>query len=130
MTTIYPQLTLSTQSLLVERFRFEIGNRRDAARIVAERRDPSLDKSLEIAWLDLRIRGTRFRRPNTIHERIISLDMQSRSENIAGLQLTDLVVSPIGRHAMGKPNQGDWGIVSEKLRRDRQGNVDGYGLVV
>lgn len=121
---------LLSLTILVERFCFEIGNQKNAGRIVAERRDPTLDKSLEIAWLDLRNRGTRFLRPNTIDERITSLDVHAKNENIAGLQLADLVVSPIGRHVMGKPDHEDWEIVYEKLRRDRLGNVNGYGLVV
>jgi hypothetical protein len=48
----------------------------------------------------------------------------------AGLQLADLVVSPIGRHLLGKPDNDDWRIVNSKLRRSRAGKVEGYGLVV
>jgi hypothetical protein len=48
----------------------------------------------------------------------------------AGLQLADLVVSPIGRHVLGKPDKEDWKIVQEKFRRSPAGKIEGYGLVV
>ena len=116
--------------ILVERFCFEVGNIHDGGAIVAEKREPSLDKSLELAWLDLKVRGTRYLRGNTIDERISELSLQAKNENIAGLQLADLVVSPIGRHVLGKPDKEDWNVVYEKFRRGRQGVVEGYGLVV
>ena len=46
------------------------------------------------------------------------------------LQLADLVVTPIGRHVLGKPSKEDFDIVRSKLRRSRTGVVEGYGLVV
>ena len=86
--------------------------------IVAEKRDPTLDHELEIAWLNLKVQGTRFTRAKAIDKRILGLNLRSKKENIAGLQLADLVVSPIGRHVLGKPDKEDWRIVEGKLRRD------------
>ncbi len=116
--------------VLVERFCFEIGKFRGGGVIVAERRDPTLDRQLELAWLNLKIQGTRYIRARDIEDRVIGLNLRAKNDNIAGLQLADLVVSPIGRRLLGKSSKEDWQIVEEKFRRSPNGRVEGYGLVV
>lgn len=116
-------------NVLVERFCFEIGDQVGGGVIVAEKRDPALDHELELAWLNLKITGTRFLRARAIEERISSLNTRDKRENIAGLQLADLVVSPIGRHVIGKRTHEDWAIIESKFRRWR-GEHLGPGLIV
>lgn len=116
--------------LLVERFAFDVGNVSGGGLIVAERRDPTLDHELELAWLNLKIQGTRYQQAKDIEKRILAMNLRAKSENIAGLQLADLVVTPIGRHVLGKPSKEDFEIVRTKLRRSRAGIAEGYGLVV
>ncbi len=62
--------------------------------------------------------------------RIVGLNLRAKSDNLAGLQLADLVVSPIGRHVLGKPEKEDFRVVRDKFRRDRSGKYEGFGLVV
>ena len=116
--------------VLVERFCFEIGSVAGGGVIVAERRDPTLDREMDLAWLNLKIQGTRYLQARTIDERVVGLNLRNKADNIAGLQLADLVVSPIGRHVLGKPDKDDWAIVHGKFRRSRSGRVEGFGLVV
>jgi Protein of unknown function (DUF3800) len=116
--------------VLVERFCFDIGKVSGGGVIVAERRDPTLDRELELAWLNLKIQGTRYLQAKHIEDRILGLNLRAKGDNIAGLQLADLVVSPIGRHVLGKPDKEDWKIVQEKFRRSPAGKIEGYGLVV
>ena len=116
-------------NVLVERFCFEVGDQPSGGLIVAEKRDPTLDHELELAWLNLRIQGTRYMQARTISQRIAALNSRSKEENIAGLQLADLVVSPIGRYVLGKRTYEDWEIIEAKFRR-RKGNYRGAGLVV
>ena len=97
--------------------------------IVVEKRDPTLDHELQLAWLGLTIRGTDSLQANTVSERITGLSLRAKRENIAGLQLADLVVSPIGRFVLGKPTREDFRIVEAKFRR-RGGRYEGAGLVV
>ncbi len=120
---------LLSLDILVERFCFEMGSG-DTGIIVAERRDPILDGQLELAWTNLKMQGTRYLRASQITDRIQSLNLRSKKESLASLQLADLVVSPIGRHILGKPDREDWEIVESKFRRDWRGNYEGYGLVV
>lgn len=120
---------LLSLDILVERFCFEIGNVAGGGIIYAEKRSPVLDRELDIAWLNLKVQGTRHVQANAIDERIVGLITRPKSENIAGLQLADLVVSPIGRYVLGKPTKEDWSIIEGKFRR-RGGNHVGPGLVV
>ena len=121
---------LLSLDILVELFCFELDNARNSGVIVAERRGATLDRALELAWLNLKIQGTKYLQAKAIEERISALNLRSKRDNIAGLQLADLVVSPIGRHILGKPDREDWMIVEGKLRRGPRGTAEGYGLVV
>ncbi len=116
-------------NVLVERFCFEIGNQPGGGLIIAEKRDPILDHQLELAWLNLRIQGTRYMQATMIEERITALNTRAKTANIAGLQVADLVVSPIGRYVLGKKTFEDWSIIESKFRR-RNGEYPGAGLVV
>jgi hypothetical protein len=117
--------------VLVERFCHEIGNVKDGGIIYAEKRGPDLDGQLERAWLKLQTRGSTYTPGNRLNDRIIDLIVRDKSLNIAGMQLADLVVSPIGRHVMGKPPQADWKIVESKFRRlGPNRNYRGTGLVI
>lgn len=116
--------------VLVERFCFEIGNVAGGGIMLAERRNPTLDHELELAFLNLKIQGTRYLQAAQIENRIAALNLRAKSENIAGLQLADLVASPIGRHVLGKKDHEDYRIVEDKFRKDRRGRHAGYGLVV
>jgi hypothetical protein len=113
--------------ILVERFCFELRN--DTGLIVAESRGSTLDNQLEIAWLNLKIQGTRFLRPTKLVKRISGLTLRDKSSGIAALELADLVVSPIGRHIVGKTPKEDFRIIEQKFRRDASGNYLGPGLV-
>ena len=115
--------------ILVEQFCFDVENQSDGGIIIAERRNPTMDRTLELAWLNIRINGTASVQASVVASRITSLNLRAKRDNIAGLQLADLVVSPIGRHILGKPDKEDWRIVERKLRRSRYGEIEGYGLV-
>lgn len=121
---------LISLDILVEIFCFDVGNISKGGVIVAERRDPTLDRGLELSWSNLKIQGTRRIRGGVVEERILALKLRNKKDNIAGLQLADLVVSPVGRYVLGKPAKEDWEIVSSKLRRGPGGRVEDYGLVI
>lgn len=116
--------------VLVERFCFEVGHNHRGGLIVAEKRDKTLDHQLDLAWLNLKISGSTFLKASQIEERIADVVTRPKSSNIAGLQLADLVVSPIGRFAIGKPTKEDFAIIESKFRRRWDDEYRGYGLVV
>jgi hypothetical protein len=116
--------------ILVERFCMEIGNISSGGLIIAERRGSTLDHELDIAWLNLKIQGTRYMQAQQIEKRVTSINLRSKSDNIAGLQLADLVVTPIGRYILGKPVREDFKIIQSKFRANKTGEWRGFGVVV
>lgn len=63
-------------------------------------------------------------------QRLTGLSLRGKEERVAGLELADLVVSPIARYVLGKPVKADFEIVRSKFRTGPHGKVEGYGLVV
>ncbi|KRT36062.1 DUF3800 domain-containing protein [Acetomicrobium hydrogeniformans] len=54
-----------------------------------------------------------------------------KKDNEAGLQIADLVVTPIGRWAIRKKAHEDWKIIKTKFRKDsKTGQIEGYGLIL
>ena len=123
----YPDLYLSCFPVLAQQFCYEIGNASGGV-IYAERRNPNNDRALQRLWQQLRETGAGTIRPAAVRQRISDLRLRSKADSPAGLELADLVVSPIGRHILGKPDKEDWSIVRAKLRQNRSGAV--VGLVV
>lgn len=120
---------LLSLDILVERFGFEIPSDQSGL-IVAEQRDSTLDRQIELAWLNLKIQGTKYISAQTLQQRVSGLNLRNKKENLAGLQLADLVVSPIGRHVLGKREKEDFQIIRQKFRKNNQGIYEGCGLVV
>jgi hypothetical protein len=104
--------------VLVERFCFDIGNTKGGGVIVAEKRDPNLDRELELAWLNLKIRGTRYMRARDIDHRVMGINLRAKHENLAGLQLADLVVSP-GDTCWASPTRRGWRVGWKRLSASR-----------
>ena len=117
-------------TILCERFCFEIGSNTETGRVTVERRTPQLDREVETAWSYLRTRGTRYVRPSLIARRIVALDLVGKEDAPAGMELADLVVSPLGRMLLGRPSMVDQAVVSAKLRRGPGGGERGRGLIV
>ena len=118
-------------NVLVERFCFAPADTQEIQPgvIVAKRRDQALDSALLATWQHLRERGTAYLRPGAIRERIAHLRLEGKGAGIVGLELADLVVSPIGRFVAGTQPREEWAIVESKLRR-RKGDYLGAGLVI
>ncbi len=122
-------------SVVIERFVFECGS--SGGTTVAESRDQTLNNALELAFLDLKIRGTRYLSASKVTNRIHNFAIRKKSENLAGLQIADVVATPIARHVLGKvtypkyAQEGDFfSVLRQKFRCDRRGNYEGMGLAV
>lgn len=115
---------------IVERFILDLQRSAEQGMIVAECRNSILDNELDLAFLNLKIQGTRFIQAGEIKRRITSLTTRRKSENIPGLQIADLVASPIGRAVLGKSPKPDFEVVKRKFRTSPSGKIRGYGLVV
>lgn len=116
--------------LLIDHFCELLVGTFDGGATCAERRGGGLDSQLMQRWEVVRTRGTQNTSAKAIDERIVSLDLRDKRPNLAGMQVADLVITPIGRHILGtseKPNRIQWRIVEQKLVR---GGSGGDGLIV
>lgn len=118
---------LLSLDVVVDRFAHELGTTEGKA--VVEARHHPLDKQLELAWLNLTVQGTENLRASELTRRVTELSIQSKSSNFAGLQLADLIVTPVGRHVLGKRSHEDFEIIESKFRRGEKG-YRGEGLIV
>lgn len=116
-------------SAIIERFCFDIGNKAAGGMVIAEKRSKLLDKQLQLVWAQMCTTGTRHLAGSVIAKRIGGFHLAGKKENIAGLQLADLVATPIGRHVMGKPPRKDFHIIEKKFRHNGNGEYKGYGLI-
>ena len=117
-------------NVVVERFCFDLGEVKDGGWIVAEKRGPELDREMDLAWLNLKVQGTKFMQAKWIDERISGLRLRGKDAGLVGLEIADLIVTPIGRHLLGKETKEDFRIVERKFRRNPHGSYQGWGLVV
>ena len=95
---------------------------------MAERRDEILDRQLENVWGSLLISGTKKCKAKTINKRLTGLHLIAKADRLAGLELADLITSPIGRHFLGKPEHKDWNIVKSKFKQNENDDYTGVGL--
>lgn len=116
-------------NVVVDRFAHEVGNEAGGGAIIVEARNYPLDRQLELAWLGITVQGTENLRASEVVGRISGLSIHDKKENLAGLQLADLVVSPVGRYVLGKRSHEDFNIIERKFRRGKAG-YRGEGLVV
>jgi hypothetical protein len=118
--------------ILVDRFCFELAGTRDQGFICAEKCGSDLDRDLMEAWEHTRTNGAEYMTPQEIDERIVGLDLRDKKPNLAGLQLADLVITPVGQHVAGRQprdHQVQWSVVKQKFRQINE-DITGRGLVI
>jgi len=117
-------------NVLVERFCFELEENSSKGQIIAEARDATLDRQLDLAWLNLKVSGTHFKQAVDVDNNISSLTLKRKEDNFAGLEIADAIVTPIARRILNRKSRIDLEIIKQKMRKDHLGEVKGYGLVV
>lgn len=99
-------------------------------RVVAESRNAVFDADLRHEFDRLMNRKVSYVRASHLRSRIMGLEFREKRENLAGLQIADLMATPISRFVIGKRTYEDFAVVEEKLRRSAAGNYRGYGLKI
>ncbi len=117
-------------NVLVERFCFELEKNSSKGRIIAEARDPVLDRQLDLAWLNLKVSGTHFKQTIEINNSIDNLVLKRKEDNLAGLEIADAIVTPIARNILGRKSRIDIEMIKQKMRKNHLGEIAGYGLVI
>jgi hypothetical protein len=117
-------------NVLVERLCFMIEKIDKKAHIIAEARDATLDRQLDLAWLNLKVSGTHFMQAVDINEKIASLSTKTKEAKLAGLEIADAIVTPIARMILKRTSRIDLDIIKDKMRKNHLGEVTDYGLVI
>lgn len=115
-------------NIILERAYFAMG-KQGKLHIVVESRNSTLDRTLEVAFLELKIGGTTYLHASEINRLGMELHIRDKKRNIAALQIADLLVSPMGRFVLGKKMHADWDVIQSKFYRYRR-KWEGAGLVV
>lgn len=90
---------------LLNRLVFDLDDQQKG-KIIAESRNSILDNQLDIAYLAVRVEGTNKVQPAEIKLKLESaIEFKQKADNVAGLQIADMVASPIARYLLGKPER-------------------------
>lgn len=125
---------------MLERYCFSLRRKRSHGDAASEARGPREDQLLREAYRGFCLNGTRFAQINSA---LSSTDLAvcSKAENVAGLQLADLLAKPLADHSIAERGLCDHAapcfgtrLVEAALpkldRRKSDGKVLGYGLVM
>ena len=123
---------LLSLTVILEKFVYFLNYKGEQGVVIAESRGDQLDNELQLAYLNLKINGTSYLTPREISQRVgNNFYIKKKEENIAGLQLADSVVTPIGRRYLNMRNPYlDYGMIKNKFRKTNCGKYFGYGLVI
>lgn len=83
--------------------------------IIAEKRSKKLDTQLYATWERVIARGAGTISGYSINQTVMGMLLRSKGDNYAGLQIADLVATPIGRYISGKSSQADWHAIAQKI---------------
>lgn len=114
--------------IVLERFVYFMTGYEDG-KVLAESRGKILDIQLAAAFEKIRETGTGFVCGDEIRDKINGFEIHEKCKNITGLQIADLVLSPIGRNYLGKKVNQDYNIVYQKCLC-KYGKVEGNGIIV
>jgi hypothetical protein len=126
-------------TVLVERFAKWLERMNTGGDVMAESRGGKEDRQLKDSFTNVYESGTSFVAPEIIQNRLSSrqLKVKSKSNNIAGLQLADIIAHPSYRATLARHERqalpGNFGgqiaeiLEREEYDRSPQGRIDGWG---
>jgi len=117
---------------IMERFTMFLTDRNEKGVIKAEARDEGSNQQLYNEYLRIKEMGTDYIKAERIREKILHMGFWKKTDNIAGLQISDLINYPIGSRAVF-PERNKiklaYNIIRPKIL-DRNGNIIGVGLKI
>jgi hypothetical protein len=116
--------------IILERFYYLLTERGAPGRIVAESRNAIFDKDLRREFDRLMHSKKSYVRAPHLRSRIAGLEFREKRDNLVGLQIADLIATPISRFVIGKRTHEDFAIIEKNFRRSTAGEYRGYGLKI
>jgi hypothetical protein len=119
-----------TLEFLVERFYFEMRDRRSKAGFVAESRQAHLDRALQAQYAALLANGTPFVKGSELRRYLApKIQFQGKHPDAIGLQIADLAAGPTCRK-IGNMKKAQSVNFAHRFRRSPGGAIEGWGLKV
>lgn len=98
----------------------------ESCEIFPEKRTHVEDTKLELSYLRTKVTGTEFYKGAEVAEKISNFELQDKRQNVSGLQLADLIVTPIGRHVIGKSPKPVGNEIPFELIKKKMADKDFY----
>jgi hypothetical protein len=113
---------IALENLINRVLYFCSGEVQNTCKIYPEKRGFLEDENLKLEFIELQLNGVKFHKGHKVRKHITEFELVDKKENLSGNQLADLVVSPIGRHIVGKPpkpkgNEVEYEILKSKFLR-------------
>lgn len=83
--------------VILENFTHFLASKNGKGYLEVESRDRAIDEQLQNHFYSLKILGTLFYEPNILQKHLGTIKFPSKSENVIGLQLADLIPNPLNR---------------------------------
>ena len=119
-------------SYILERLIFCTDHNQDSTvSITIEKRGRKEDAQLLAHYNTITDRGTYHVISKRFKKRISNFMMRSKKDNDIGVQIADLCAYPIARHVLNSNEPYiPFKIIEEKIRKNVDGEIDGYGLKI
>ena len=114
-----PNLYHLSLTVLVERFVRILKQSGDQGYIIAESQEETLDDRVLSIWENMKIKGTINLEGNEVRKSILDLKFGNKKSKLSGLEMADLVISPIGHQILATRNLPDWETVEQKLQSNK-----------
>lgn len=117
---------------ILERSAMFLGKTKEKLMFKIESRETHNDQKLSQVYESFRHAKSRFLSPAEIREKLIDLSFNQKTQNIAGMQLADLVAYPIGRWCLDKAKANKtFSLIETKLHCKSGSNTYlNYGLKI
>ena len=114
---------------ILERSIMFLGRQKEQLMLRIESRETHNDRKLAQEYETFRVGDSRFTKEE-IQSKLSDLSFNKKSQNIAGMQIADLVAYPIGKWAMDKKRENEAFEVIKSKIHSKDGKYLGYGLKV
>lgn len=118
---------------IMERFVMFLTDRNQKGIIIAEARDKGSNRRLYNEYLRIKEVGTDYIKAFRFRDRILHMGFRKKTDDIAGLQVSDLINYPIGSRVAFPEREKiklAYNIIRPKIFSDKSGNIIGFGLKI
>lgn len=121
-----------TMQIILENFVHFLEVNNGTGTVYIESRDAVSDKKLKNLYHKIVANGTLFYNANIFQDRLVNINFNSKTDNIIGLQIADLIPGPLNRECNGlkKKNPSLYTQITSKFYDGNCGNTERFGFKI